>query len=56
MIEQIGFGSYDFSDILISNIPDSYDGNDFDLQTYQLATHGQGLSNWLIKAKKLTIK
>lgn len=56
MIEQIGFGAYDFSDILISNIPDSYDGNEFDLQTYQLTTHGQGLSNRLIKGKRLTIK
>lgn len=56
IIDQIGFGDYDFSDILISNIPDSYDGNEFDLQAYELTTHGQGLSNWLIKNKKLTIR
>lgn len=56
IIDQIGFGDYDFSDILISNIPDSYDGNEFDLQAYELTTHGQGLSNWLIKSKKLTIR
>ena len=55
-VGQIWFWDYDFSDILISEIPNSYEGNEFDLQTYQLTTHGQGLSNWLIKAKKFTVK
>lgn len=55
-VGQIWFWDYDFSDILISEIPNSYEGNEFDLQTYQLTTHGQGLSNWLIKGKRFTVK
>ena len=54
-IELIGFNSYDFSDIIISNIPDSYDKNSFDIQTYERSTHWQGLSNWLIRDKTITI-
>jgi len=54
-IDLIWFNLYDFSDIIISNIPDSYDNNTLDLQTYERSTHGQWLSNWLIKDKTLTI-
>lgn len=54
-IDLIWFNWYDFSDIIISNIPDSYDKNSIDLQTYERSTHGQWLSNWLIKDKTLTI-
>ena len=54
-IDLIWFNWYDFSDIIISNIPDSYDNNTLDLQTYERSTHGQWLSNWLIKDKTLTI-
>ena len=55
-VELIWFNSYSFSDIVISNIPDSYDKNSLDVQTYERATHWKGLSNWLIKDKTLTIE
>ena len=54
-IDLIWFNWYGFSDIIISNIPDIYDNNTLDLQTYERSTHGQWLSNWLIKDKTLTI-
>lgn len=54
-VETIQFNDYDFSDILIAKIPDSYDSNTFDLQTYTRSTHWEGLSNWLIKDKTLTV-
>ena len=54
-IKIIKFNSYDFSDIIISNIPNSYDDNTIDIESYQLSSHWQGLSNWLIKDKALTI-
>ena len=54
-VDLIWFNSYDFSDIVISNIPSCYDNNSFDLHTYELSTHGQWLSNWLIRDKTLTI-
>lgn len=56
LIEHIGFGEYDFGDIIIRNIPNSYDGHQFEVQKYPLTTHGQGLSNWSIKGKTLTIE
>ena len=55
-IELIWFNWYNFSDIIISNIPNDYDWNSLSVETYQLSTHGQGLWNWLIKNKSLTIK
>lgn len=56
IIETMEFGGYDFSDIIISNIPDSYAGNDFAIQYYHTATHGQGLNSWHIKGKKFTMQ
>jgi hypothetical protein len=55
-IDLIWFNWYDFSDIIISNIPDSYDKNSIDIQTFNLSTHWQWFSNWLIKDKTLTIE
>ena len=55
-IDLIWFNLYDFSDIVISNIPDSYDKNSIDIQTFNLSTHWQWFSNWLIKDKTLTIE
>ena len=55
MINKIKFNDYNFSDIIISNIPDDFDWSSIDVQTYDLTTHGQGLANWLIKDKTLTI-
>ena len=43
------------SDIIISNIPDTYDKNTIDIQTYEHSSHGLGLSNWLIRDKTITI-
>ena len=54
-IKTIKFNSYDFSDIIISNIPNTYDDNSIDIESYQLTSHWLGLSNWLIKDKTLTI-
>ena len=54
-IDVIWFNWYNFSDIIISNIPDDYAWNSLTLETYQLSTHGQGLWNWLIKNKTLSI-
>jgi hypothetical protein len=39
----IAFNNYDFSDIIISNIPDDYEGIKLDIQPYELSSHGQGL-------------
>ena len=55
-IDLIWFNWYDFSDIIISNIPDSYDKNSIDIQTFNLSTHWQWFSNRLIKDKTLTIE
>ena len=55
-IDLIWFNWYDFSDIIISNIPDSYDKNSIDIQTFNLSTHWQWFSNWLIKDKIFTIE
>ena len=55
-IDLIWFNWYDFSDIIISNIPDSYDKNSLDIQTFNLSTHWQWFSNWLIKDKTLTVE
>ena len=55
-IELIWFNWYNFSDIIISNIPDDYAWHSLDISTYQLSTHGQGLWNWLIKNKTLSIE
>ena len=54
-IDLIWFNWYDFSDIIISNIPDSYDKNSIDIQTFNLSTHWQWFSNRLIRDKTLTI-
>ena len=54
-IELIWFNSYTFSDIIISNIPDTYDKNTIDIQTYEHSSHWLGLSNWLIRDKTITI-
>ena len=54
-IELIWFNTYTFSDIIISNIPDTYDKNTIDIQTYEHSSHGLGLSNWLIRDKTITI-
>jgi len=51
----IAFNWYNFSDIIISNIPDDYAWNSLSIETYQLSTHGQGLWNRLIKNKSLSI-
>jgi len=55
-VDIIGFNWYNFSDIIISNIPDDYAWNSLSIETYQLSTHGQGLWNWLIKNKTLSIE
>ena len=55
-IDLIWFNWYDFSDIIISNIPDSYDKNSIDIQTFNLSTHWQWFSNRLIKDKIFTIE
>ena len=47
----IAFNNYDFSDIIISNIPDDYEWIKLDIQSYELSSHGQGLWNRLIKNK-----
>jgi len=49
------FNGYNFSDLIISNIPDSYDGDNFDISTYSLTTHGEGLGKRLIKNRTLTV-
>ena len=54
-IELIWFNTYTFSDIIISNIPDTYDKNTIDIQTYEHSSHWLGLSNWLIWDKTITI-
>ena len=54
-IDVIWFNWYNFSDIIISNIPDDYAWNSLNIETYQLSTHGQWLWNWLIKNKTLSI-
>lgn len=54
-IELIWFNTYTFSDIIISNIPDTYDKNTIDIQTYEHSSHWLGLSNWLIRDKTITI-
>ena len=54
-IELIWFNTYTFSDMIISNIPDTYDKNTIDIQTYEHSSHGLGLSNWLIRDKTITI-
>ena len=51
----IAFNNYDFSDIIISNIPDDYEWIKLDIQNYELSSHGQGLWNWLIKNKSIKI-
>ena len=55
-IDLIWFNWYDFSDIIISNIPDCYDKNSIDIQIFNLSTHWQWFSNRLIKDKTLTIE
>lgn len=55
-IDIIWFNWYNFSDIIISNIPDDYAWNSINLETYQLSTHGEWYWNWIIKNKTLTIK
>ena len=52
----IAFNNYDFSDIIISNIPDDYEWIKLDIQNYELSSHGQGLWNWLIKNKSIKIE
>ena len=52
----IAFNNYDFSDIIISNIPDDYEWIKLDIQSYELSSHGQGLWNRLIKNKSLQIE
>ena len=52
----IAFNNYDFSDIIISNIPDDYEWIKLDIQNYELSSHGQGLWNWLIKNKTIQIE
>lgn len=51
----IAFNNYDFSDIIISNIPDDYEWIKLDIQNYDLSSHGQGLWNRLIKNRSLKI-
>ncbi len=51
----IAFNNYDFSDIIISNIPDDYEWIRLDVQSYELSSHGQGLWNRLIKNKTIQI-
>ena len=51
----IAFNNYDFSDIIISNIPDDYEWIRLDIQSYELSSHGQGLWNRLIKNKTIQI-
>ena len=51
----IAFNNYDFSDIIISNIPDDYEWIKLDIKSYELSSHGQGLWNRLIKNKTLQI-
>lgn len=55
-IDLIRFNDYTFSDILISNIPDTYDKNTIDLRTYERSKDWLWLSNWLIKDKTITVK
>ena len=52
----IAFNNYDFSDIIISNIPDDYEWIKLDIQNYELSSHGQGLWNRLIKNKSIKIE
>ena len=52
----IAFNNYDFSDIIISNIPNDYEWIKLDIQSYELSSHGQGLWNRLIKNKSLQIE
>ena len=52
----IAFNNYDFSDIIISNIPDDYEWISLNIQPYELSSHGQGLWNRLIKNKSLKIE
>ena len=52
----ISFNGYDFSDIIISNIPDDYAWINFELKTYELSDHGQWIWNRFIKNKSITIK
>ena len=52
----IAFNNYDFSDIIISNIPDDYEWIKLDVQSYELSSHGQGLWNRLIKNKTIQIE
>ena len=52
----IAFNNYDFSDIIISNIPDDYEWIKLDIQNYELSSHGQGLWNRLIKNKTIQIE
>ena len=52
----IAFNNYDFSDIIISNIPDDYEWIRLDIQSYELSSHGQGLWNRLIKNKTIQIE
>ena len=52
----IAFNNYDFSDIIISNIPDDYEWIRLDVQSYELSSHGQGLWNRLIKNKTIQIE
>ena len=54
-IKVIAFNNYDFSDIIISNIPDDYEWISLDIKTYELTADGQGLWNRLIKNKSLQI-
>jgi hypothetical protein len=54
-ISIVWFNSYSFSDIIISNMPDSFDKNSINISKYELSWHWEWLSNWLIRDKTLTI-
>jgi len=56
VFDVIAFNNYNFSDIIISNIPNDYEWIKFDIQSYELSWNGEGLWNRLIKNKSLTIK
>ena len=54
--EVIAFNNYDFSDIIISNIPDDYEWIKLDIQKYELSSNWEGLWNRLIKNKTIQIE
>lgn len=55
IFKHICFGDYAFSDVIISNLPNVFDGLDLRIETFDHSQHGQGFMNRTIKKKTFSV-